>query len=289
MMLCLLIYCYANGIFSSRRIERATWNHLAVRYLTGDTHPDHDTICKFRRENFSAVQEAFVQMLQLARRIGVLKVGTVSIDGTHIKANASKSRNVRYYRAGDLDEQLEAEIAALMKKAEEIDQSESDDGQRLPEQIAHRIKLREQIQQARAAMESRVRAQAQEKRAVYEQKLEAYRECKAQKRWGGPQRPPVPPRESVKPNDSMNLTDPDSRTMRKSHTDGFQQSYNAQATVDADGSMLILNGHVITAPADFGQLEIGIENIDPSLGEVKTALADAGYLKAESLERLGPV
>jgi transposase len=286
MMLCLLIYCYANGIFSSRRIERATWNHLAVRYLTGDTHPDHDTICKFRRENFAAVQEAFIQMLQLARRIGVLKIGTVSIDGTHIKANASKARNVRYGRAGELNERLKAEIAALMKKAEEVDQRESDDGQRLPQQIAHRTKLREQIQQARADMESRARARAEEKRAEYEQKLEAYRLCKAQKRWGGPQRKPVPPREGVKPDESINLTDSDSRAMRKNQADGFEQCYNAQATVDADGSMLILTTHVITAPADFGQLEIGVENVDPSLGEVKTALADAGYLKAESLERL---
>jgi len=96
MMLGLLIYCYANGIFSSRRIERATYRDVAVRYLTGDTHPDHDTICTFRRENFEAVGEAFLQVLQLAGEIGVLKVGTVSIDGTHILANASRDKNVRF-------------------------------------------------------------------------------------------------------------------------------------------------------------------------------------------------
>jgi len=102
MMLGLLIYCYANGVFSSRRIERATYRDVAVRYLTGDTHPDHDTIAKFRRENFEAVGEAFLQVLRLAREIGVLKVGTVSVDGTHIRANASKDKNVRYDRAGEL-------------------------------------------------------------------------------------------------------------------------------------------------------------------------------------------
>ena len=286
MMLSLLIYCYANGIFSSRRIERATWHHLAVRYLTGDTHPDHDTICKFRRENFEAVKQAFVLVLQLARRVGVLKVGTVSIDGTHIKANASKLRTLHYDRALELDQRLEAEIAGLIKKAEQIDQQETDDGQRLPERIAHRTKLREQLQQARATLEAQAKAKAQAERAEYERKLAVYRACKSQRRWGGPQRTPVPPRGEAKPADSINLTDPDSRLMRKNLGEGCQQCYNAQATVDADGSMLMLAAHVITAPADFGHLETGVQKIDPSLGPVKAALADAGYLKAESIASL---
>lgn len=98
MMLTLLIYCYANGIFSSRRIQRATYRDIAVRFLTADTHPDHDTICAFRRANFEAMAEAFLQVLHLARSMGVLKVGTISVDGTHIKANASKDKNVRYDR-----------------------------------------------------------------------------------------------------------------------------------------------------------------------------------------------
>ena len=98
MMLALLIYCYANGIFSSRRIERATYRDIAVRFLTANTHPDHDTICAFRRANFEAMAEAFLQVLHLARSMRVLKVGTISVDGTHIKANASKDKNVRYDR-----------------------------------------------------------------------------------------------------------------------------------------------------------------------------------------------
>ena len=107
MMLSLLIYCYANGIFGSRRIERATYRDVAVRYLTGDTHPDHDTICKFRRENFDAVAECFLSVLLQAREIGVLKVGTVSTDGSKIRANASKHRSLTYQRAGELVEQLQ--------------------------------------------------------------------------------------------------------------------------------------------------------------------------------------
>jgi transposase len=113
MMLSLLIYCYANGVFGSRRIERATYRDIAVRYLTGDTHPDHDTIAKFRRENFEAVSEAFVGLLALAREIGVLKVGTVSTDGTKMRANASKHQSLRYDRSAELIEQLELEVADL--------------------------------------------------------------------------------------------------------------------------------------------------------------------------------
>ena len=107
MMLALLVYCYANGIFSGRRIERATHRDIAVRYLTGDTHPDHDTVATFRRENFEVVASCFVRVLELAREMRLLKMGTVSVDGTKLKANASKNRNVRYDRAGELVEQLE--------------------------------------------------------------------------------------------------------------------------------------------------------------------------------------
>jgi len=135
MMLALLIYGYANGVFSSRRIERATHRDVAVRFLTGDTHPDHDTICAFRRENLEAVGEAFLGVLQLAREMGVLKVGTVSVDGTHIRANASKDKNVRYDRAVELERRLRSDIEQLMAEAERTDQREEDDGQSLPKEI----------------------------------------------------------------------------------------------------------------------------------------------------------
>ena len=119
MMLALLIDCYANGLFSSQRIERATHRDVAVRYLTGGRHPDHDTICTFRRENSEAFGEAFLEVLQLAREAGLLKVGTVSVDGSKIKANASKHKALTYERACELDRQLELEIAELMQNAEE--------------------------------------------------------------------------------------------------------------------------------------------------------------------------
>ena len=289
MMLALLIYCYANGLFSSRRIERATWRDVAVRYLTGDTHPDHDTICTFRRENFAAVSQAFVQVLQVARQMGVLKVGTVSSDGTHLKANASKKRTVRYDRAGELDRVLERDIAELMKKAEQIDQQEGEDGQRLPEKIAHRTKLRERIQQARAALEAQAKANARAEHAEYQRKVAAHQQRVAQHQRGvgRPPTPPIPEAQAMPaPEDSINLTDPESRAMRKNSAEGSQQAYNAQAVVDADGSMLVLAARVVTTSVDYGQLEANVAKIDPSLGQPTTVLADAGYLKAESIQAL---
>jgi len=160
MMLALLVYCYSNGIFSSRRIERATYRDVAVRFLAGDTHPDHDTICKFRRENFDAIGEAFLQVLQLARQMGVLKIGTVSVDGTHIRANASKNRNVQYDRAGELEKQVQADIAELMSKAESADQEDANDGQTIPDEIARRERLRARMAEARAALEARAKERA---------------------------------------------------------------------------------------------------------------------------------
>jgi transposase len=141
MMLALLIYCYANGIFSSRKIERATYRDVAVRYLTAGTHPDHDTICKFRRENLEAFRESFVDVLELARELKLLKLGTVSIDGTHIKANASIDQNVTYRRAVEIREQLRLDIEELLKRAEQAD-AEDEDSQKLPAEVSRREKLR---------------------------------------------------------------------------------------------------------------------------------------------------
>ena len=154
MMLGLLIYCYANGVFSSRRIERASYRDIAVRYLTGDTHPDHDTICTFRREHFDAVAACFVHVLELARELKLLKVGTVSVDGTKLKANANKSRGIRYDRAGELIEQLELEVRELLEEAERTDQGEQTDGQTLPEELVRREKLKAKLETARARIEA---------------------------------------------------------------------------------------------------------------------------------------
>lgn len=155
MMLALLIYCYANGIFSSRRIERATYRDIGVRFVAADAHPDHDTIATFRRVNAEAITEAFSQVLLLAREVGLLKVGMVSIDGTKIDANASKIRSVRYDRAKELRARLEADIKAMLAKAEAADASDQPDPQALPKEISRREKLKEKLDAAVHHLEDR--------------------------------------------------------------------------------------------------------------------------------------
>ncbi len=282
MMLTLLIYCYANGIFSSRRIQRATYRDIAVRFLTADTHPDHDTICAFRRANFEAMTEAFLQVLRLARSMRVLKVGTISVDGTHIKANASKDKNVRYDRAGELDRQLEKDIQLLMDEAERTDRRDDDDGQSLPAEIARRQRLRAKMQQARSDLEDRAKARAAVKQASLQEKARRIKQqgCKTR------DRKIQPPKDTPEDREQANLTDADSRLMRKNTREGYTQSYNAQVAVDADGSQLILSNHISQSASDSNELEPAVNNVPELIGQVDKTLADAGYVNADAIERL---
>jgi transposase len=276
MMLALLIYCYANGIFSSRRIERATYRDVGVRYLTGDTHPDHDTIAKFRRENFAAVAACFVRVLELAQASGLLKVGTVSVDGTKLKANASINRNVRYDRAGQLVEQLEREVQTLLEEAERTDVQDASDGQTLPNELAKREGLKAKLEAARAQIEARHKAKREGEQAEYERNVKA-REDRINK-GENRGRVPKPPAPDPDPKMQQNLTDADSRLMRKNLRSGFEQAYNAQLTVDADGTQLILSARVTNASCDKNELIPNIEAIPEPLERPARILADTGYL-----------
>lgn len=282
MMLGLLIYCYSHGIFGSRRIERATYRDVAVRLLSGDTHPDHDTICKFRRENKVAFAAAFLHVLELAREVGVLKVGTVSVDGTHIRANASKDCNVSYERAGELREKLQGDIEELLKQAEEADQDDEDEGERLPKKIARREKLLEKMEAARQRLEEEAKRRAEAEKQGYEQKLEAREKRKGRKK--GPK--PKAPKETPNPKQQTNLTDGDSGLMRKSNRESFTQSYNAQIAVDADGSQLILSRHVSRSASDAHELKAALEGIPEQIGHPERALADSGYVNAALIEKV---
>jgi hypothetical protein len=273
MMLALLIYCYANGIFSSRRVERATHRDIAVRFLTGDTHPDHDTIARFRRENFEVMADCFVQVLELAKELKLLKVGMVSVDGTKVKANASKNRNVRYDRAGQLIETLREDVRELLEKAEGADLSDEQDGQRLPADIARAEALKEKLEEARRNIEERARVRAEGERAEYERKMAERAKRKGPRGCEVKEPDPTP-----RPEEQVNLTDPDSRLMCKNKRSGFEQSYNAQAAVDADGSQLILGARVSQCAADKCELEPTVRAIPESLGRPATVLADNGYL-----------
>ena len=281
MMLALLIYCYASGVFSSRRIEAATRRDVAVRYLCANTHPDHDTICKFRRENFALVAECFVKVLELARELKLLKVGTISVDGTKVRANASKHRNVTYGRAGELVELLKVDVEALMVKAEEADRNGEADAGKLPEQIGRRQRLAEQLQEARQRLEERARQQAEAGRAEYERKVAA-REQRAK----GKGRKPKPLGDQPGKDDQINLSDPESRLMCKSKNESFEQSYNAQAAVDAEGSALILSARVSQCATDQGELAANVEAVPAALGKPAAVLADKGYAHGKLVEQL---
>jgi len=282
MMLSLLIYCYANGVFSSRRIERATYRDIAVRYLTSDTHPDHDTICTFRRENFDAVATCFVHVLELARELKLLKVGTVSVDGTTLRASASKNRNVRYDRAGELVEQLELEVRELMEQAERTDQGDERDGQSLPEEIARRGKLQYKLQQARRRIEKRAKDKADAEQAQYERKVKAREQREGSAKGCHIKKPDPTPEAKTQ----ENLTDPDSRLMRHNKRSPYEQAYNAQAVVDADGSQLVLSARVSQCASDKNELVPDIEAIPESLGQPETVLADNGYLNEKQVRIL---
>ncbi len=277
LMLALLIYCYANGVFSSRRIERATYRDIGARFIAANTHPDHDTIATFRRTNKAAFEAAFLEVLLLARETGILRLGTVSIDGTKIDANASKIRSVRYDRAQALRAKLAADIAALTAAAEAAD-AEDNDPQALPAEIARREALKAKLDLACARLEAEARAQAEAERPEYEEKKAAYDAKKGRRG-----RPPKPPDETPPPDRQINLTDPDSQLMRKSEAHEFRQAYNPQAVVCAEGSQLILATNMATTPSDQPTFAATILAMENTIGLPHTVLADAGFASGEAV------
>ena len=285
MMLALMIYCYANGIFSSRRIERTTHRDIGVRFVAANRHPDHDTIARFRRENFAAVSESFLQVLLLAKELKLLRVGLVSVDGSKFKANASKHRSVTYERAGALIAQLEGEIAALLGRAEAADAAGEDDPQALPKEIAHREALRDKLDAARRRLEAQAEARAAAEREAHEAH-EAKVAAREKRRGRAKGKHPKPPAETPAADAQSNLSDPDSRLMRKSKHHEYRQAYNAQAAVDAGGSQLIVGARVSQCASDRNDLVADIEAIPAALGRPETVLADNGYANGAEVAAL---
>jgi transposase len=283
-LLGLLVYGYATGVFSSRKLERATYDSVAFRFVAANDHPDHDTIATFRRRFLKDIEALFVKVLLLAREMGVLKMGTVALDGTKIHANASRHSALSYEHAGKIEAQLKAEVAELLAKAEAADQADIPDGISVPEELARREDRLEKLAVARAKIEARAKERYAWEMADHEAKLAA-REAKTAatgKRPGG--KPPQPPVEVPLPTDQINLTDEESRIMPVAGG-GFEQCYNAQAAVAAD-SMLIVAQDVVQAVNDKQQIEPMLNQIDTlpdELGEVDTLLADTGYFSAANV------
>ena len=284
MMLTLLIYCYATGRFSSRVIENATREDIVVRYICGgDLHPDHDTICAFRRKNRELFEKAFVEVLLMAQEnAGLKKVGTVSIDGTKIKANASKHSAVSYKHAGEQIELLRKEVEQLTAKAEQIDNVPLDDGLSIPDEIVRREDRVKSLEHAREVIESRYEQERQQKQAVYEEKKAAYEEKRENKKPRGKE--PKPPSETPPDNKQYNFTDPESRIMKAGNGDHFEQAYNAQAAVDTE-TYLIVGQLVTDAPNDKQQLNPVLESIPAEVAEPENILADTGYYSEDAVQK----
>lgn len=277
-MLSLIIYCYATGIHSSRQIERSTYDSIACRFIACGTHPDHDSINTFRSRFRAHVQDIFVQILLIARQMGVLKLGTLSLDGTRLKANASKHKAMSYGYACRLEKQLRQEVEDLIRAAESADQHDIPDGLSLGEEISRRQKRLEAIAEAKHEIERRSRARYEEQKREYDHKMakrKAHQEHSGRKPRGKPPREPGPEPEDK---DQRNFTDPESRIMPQSGG-GFVQAYNAQAGVDT-GTHMILISHATQRTNDKLEIDNAVENIQelPSeLGSINALIADAGY------------
>lgn len=270
----LLIYGYATGVFSSRKLERATYDSVAFRFVAANEHPDHDTIAAFRRRFLKEIEALFVKVLLLAREMGLLKLGTVGLDGTKIHANASKHSALSYDYACKIEAQLQAEVAELLAKAEAADQADVPDGMSIPDELARREARLKKIAEAKAKIEARAKERYERELAEHEARLAA--RAAKEKATGG--KPPAPPAEGPLPTDQVNLTDEESRIMPVSGG-GFEQCYNAQAAVAEDSLLVVANG-VSQAPNDKRELEpmLAKTNALPKeLGKAKTMLADTGF------------
>ncbi len=274
----LLIYGYATGVFASRKLERATYDSVAFRFVAANQHPDHDTIATFRRRFLKQIEALFVQVLLMAREMGMLKLGTVALDGTKIHADASRHSALSYERAGQIERQLREEVGKLTAMAEAADQSDVPDGMSIPEELARREKRLAEIARARAIIEARAKERYAREQAEHAAKMAA-REARSAETGKKPRgRPPAPPVEAPGPADQVNLTDEASRIMPMPGG-GFEQCYNAQAVVAA-GSLLVVAGDVVQASNDKQQVQPMLEALAAlpgELGKAETLLADTGY------------
>ncbi|MBT5027778.1 MAG: IS1182 family transposase [Nitrospinaceae bacterium] len=278
MMVALLFYGYATGVFSSRKLERATHDSMAFRYITANTYPDHDTIASFRRRFMKELSPIFVQILETAQEMGLLKLGTVSLDGTKVKANANKHKALSYGYAKRLESQLKKEVRKLMKLAESADENEKPDGMDIPSELERRETRLVAITKAKAEIERRAKERHSREKTNYEIK-HVKRKTKIERTGKKPCGPnPKPPESGPKNRDQVNLTDKDSRIMLGSGK-SFMQAYNAQAAVDTD-SMLVLANKVSQNANDKKELQPileCLETLPDTLGTVENMLADAGY------------
>lgn len=281
-LLGLLLYGYATGSFSSRKIERGTYETIPFRYIAGDMHPDHDTLNEFRKQNLAALKGVFVQVLLLAAVMGYVKLGNISIDGSKIHADASKSKAVSYGHIPQMEKRLQQEIDDLFALAEQADAEKPDDFD-MDNEIGRRRQKLASLAQAKAILDERARQRHAEAQADYEQKLaeRQEKEQKSGKKSRG--RPPQPPEAGALDQDQYNFTDPESRIMKNSNNKGFEQAYNVQAAVEHD-SRLIVGNMLSNHPNDKREGVPTAQAIPAELGTPEAAAMDNGYFGPETIQ-----
>ena len=286
MLVSLLFYGYATGVFSSRKLEKASYDSIAFRYICANTNPDHDTINSFRKRFLQELATLFVEILVVAEAMGLVKLGTVSLDGTKIKANASKHKALSWDYANRLEAQLRQEVEELMRLAAAADQSSCPEEMDIPEELQRREERLAAIARAKEELKVRAQERFEREQVEYEEKL-AKREARAKKTGKKPRgKPPKPPTAGPRGKDQVSLTDEESRIMPTSGG-GFEQAYNAQAGVDVE-THLIVEQHVTQHTNDKQEIEpalAAIEDLPAVLGEVKKLLADTGYFSAANVEK----
>lgn len=286
MLVALLFYGYATGVFSSRKLAQATHDSIAFRYICANTHPDHRTIADFRKRFLDELAALFTEVLLIAQAMGLVKLGTVSLDGTKLKANASKHKALSWEHANRLEAQLKGEVDELMRLAEQADNEPLPEQLDIPLELERREQRLNVIAAAKQEIETRAQARFEAEQAEYERK-QAARQARAERTGRKPGgKPPKPPEPGPKPKDQVNLTDAESRIMPTAGG-GFEQAYNAQAGVDTE-THLIVEQHVTDHTNDKQEIAPALERLDALpevLGAVDALLADTGYHSQENLER----
>jgi transposase len=280
-LLGLLLYGYATGTFSSRKIERGTHEAIPFRYIAGNMHPDHDTINQFRKENLEPLKGLFMQVLMLAYVMGYVKLGNISIDGSKIHADASKSKAVSYGHIPQMEKRLQQEIDELFAMAEKADDELPDDFE-IDHELGRRRQKLASLAQAKAILDERARQRHAEEQAEYERKV-AERQAKEQqsgKKSRG--RPPQPPQAGARDKDQYNFTDPESRIMKNGNNKGFEQAYNVQAAVEHE-SRLIVGNTLSDHPNDKCEGPATAQAIPAELGRPEAAAMDNGYFGPETI------
>ena len=288
LLLSLLFYGYATGVFSSRKLEQATYDSVAFRYIAANQHSDHDTIAHFRRRFLKELESLFVQILVLAKQMGLFKLGKVSLDGTKIKANASKHKAMSWRYAQKLEEQMPGEVKELLKRAEEVDEQEAPEIN-IPAEPARREKRLAAIKRAQQEIKRRAGERFKAEKAEYEARLKERKDKQAKSGKKAKGRKPKPPEEGPRDKDQMNFTDEESRIMPS--CEGFVQGYNAQAAVDNE-SHLIVTHHVTQQTNDKKEVVPtlkSLEDHEAELGRAQGLLADAGYYGSAGSPTIVPI